>query len=56
MLKLAREAGCKTMNGMGMLLFQGAAAFRLWTGKEMPIAHMKKVLGISYEAAKGEGH
>lgn len=56
MLKLARETGCKTMNGMGMLLFQGAAAFRLWTGKEMPIAHMKKVLGISYEAAKGEGH
>lgn len=44
MLKLAKEAGCKTMNGMGMLLFQAAEAFRLWTGREMPINHMKQVL------------
>lgn len=49
MLSMAKEAGCKTMNGMGMLLFQGAAAFELWTGKEMPIAHMKEVLNIKYE-------
>ncbi len=46
LLQMAKEAGCRTMNGMGMLLFQGAAAFELWTGKEMPIAHMKEVLGI----------
>ena len=44
MLKMAREAGCRTMNGMGMLLFQAAEAFRLWTGREMPIDHMKQVL------------
>ena len=44
MLKLAKEVGCKTMNGMGMLLFQAAEAFRLWTGREMPIDHMKQVL------------
>ena len=37
------------MNGFGMMLFQGAAAFKLWTGKEMPIEHMKEVLGIKYE-------
>ena len=43
MLKLAKEVGCKTMNGMGMLLFQAAEAFRLWTGREMPIDHMKQV-------------
>lgn len=49
MLKMAREVGCKTMNGMGMLLFQGAEAFKLWTGKEMPIEHMKKVLNITYD-------
>ena len=49
MLKMAKEAGCKTMNGMGMLLFQAAAAFRLWTGKEMPIEHMKETLKISYD-------
>lgn len=49
MLKMAKEAGCKTMNGLGMMLFQGAAAFELWTGKEMPIEHMKDVLDIRYE-------
>ena len=48
-LRIAKEVGCKTMNGFGMMLFQGAAAFKLWTGKDMPIEHMKKVLGISYD-------
>ncbi len=48
LLKMAKEVGCKTMNGFGMMLFQGAAAFKLWTGKEMPIEHMKKVLDIKY--------
>lgn len=49
MLKMAKKAGCKTMNGMGMVLFQGAASFKLWTGKEMPIEHMKQVLDIRYD-------
>ena len=49
LLKMAKEVGCKRMNGFGMMLFQGAAAFKLWTGKEMPIEHMKEVLGIKYE-------
>ena len=43
--KLMREAaalGCKTFNGMYMLLYQGAAAFELWTGKEMPIEEIRK--------------
>ena len=48
-LRIAKEVGCKTMNGFGMMLFQGAAAFKLWTGKDMPIEHMKEVLGISYD-------
>lgn len=48
LLKLAKEAGCRTLNGLGMMLFQGAAAFKLWTGKEMPIEHMKEVLDIHY--------
>ncbi|ADK15923.1 MULTISPECIES: shikimate dehydrogenase [Clostridium] len=49
LLKMAKEVGCKkTMNGLGMMLFQGAAAFKLWTGKDMPIEHMKKVLDIEY--------
>ncbi|WP_461813110.1 shikimate dehydrogenase [Faecalimonas sp.] len=37
LLHLARECGCHTLNGLSMLLFQGAEAFKLWTGKEMPI-------------------
>lgn len=46
MLKMAKEVGCKTMNGLGMMLFQGSAAFELWTGQPMPIDHMKEFLGI----------
>ena len=49
LLKMAKEAGCKTMNGLGMMLFQGDAAFHLWTGKHMPIDHMKEVLDIKYD-------
>lgn len=48
LLKMAKKAGCRTMNGLGMMLFQGAAAFKLWMGKDMPIEHMKKVLNIEY--------
>lgn len=49
LLKMAKEVGCKTMNGLGMMLFQGAAAFELWTGQQMPIEHMKEVLDIKYD-------
>ena len=46
LLEIAEEVGCPTVNGLGMMLFQGAEAFKLWTGEEMPIAHMKEFLGI----------
>jgi len=49
MRKMAKEAGCKTMNGLGMMLFQGSAAFELWTGKPMPIEYMKDILNIHYD-------
>lgn len=42
LLKLAREAGLRTQNGLYMLLYQGAEAFKLWTGKEMPVKIMKE--------------
>lgn len=48
MLKMAKEVGCVTMNGLGMMLFQGAAAFKLWTGVEMPIDYIKEVMNIKY--------
>lgn len=41
LLKMAREAGLDTFNGMYMLMYQGAAAFKLWTGLEMPISEIK---------------
>ena len=41
LLREAREAGCRTFNGMYMLLYQGAEAFRLWTGHDMPVDHIK---------------
>ena len=42
LLKMAREAGLKTFNGMYMLLYQGAAGFKLWTGKDMPVEAIKE--------------
>lgn len=42
LLKLARQAGCMTQNGLYMLLYQGAEAFRLWTGHEMPVELIKE--------------
>jgi shikimate dehydrogenase len=42
LLRMAREAGLKTFNGLYMLLYQGAAAFRLWTGKDMPVDVIKE--------------
>lgn len=48
LLEMARKVGCKYMNGLGMMLFQGSAAFELWTGQPMPITYMKDVLDIKY--------
>lgn len=42
LLRLAKETGCQTFNGLHMLLYQGAAAFKLWTGQEMPIEIIKE--------------
>ncbi|RKQ60569.1 shikimate dehydrogenase [Thermovibrio guaymasensis] len=44
LLKAAKEKGCKTINGLGMLVHQGAVAFEIWTGKKAPVEKMKKVL------------
>lgn len=44
LLRLAREAGLRTFNGTAMLLWQGAAAFELWTGRRMPVEMIKKKL------------
>ena len=43
-LKAARVAGCRTANGLGMLLYQGAKALELWSGQTAPIAVMRAAL------------
>lgn len=42
LLRLANNAGCNTLNGLYMLLYQGAEAFKIWTGKDMPISIVKE--------------
>ena len=44
LLDLADSAGLSTFNGMYMLLYQGAEAFKIWTGHEMPVDLVKREL------------
>lgn len=44
-LEMAEMQGCKIMNGRGMLFFQGAKSFKLWTGKEMPAELIQSAIG-----------
>lgn len=37
----AEARGCRVFNGIGMLVFQGALAFELWTGQKAPVAVMR---------------
>jgi shikimate dehydrogenase len=44
LLEAAGAAGARSVNGLGMLLHQGARAFELWTGQPAPITVMKAAL------------
>ena len=44
LLKAARAAGCRTANGLGMLLYQGAKALELWSGQTAPVQAMRQAL------------
>src|SRR5204862_5728587 len=44
LLKAAQAAGCRTANGIGMLLYQGAKALELWTGRSAPVEVMRQAL------------
>lgn len=41
MILEAEKAGCKVIGGKGMLLYQGVEAFKLFTGKDMPVKEVK---------------
>ena len=44
LLKRARQAGCRTANGLGMLLWQGVAALEIWTERNAPVEIMRRAL------------
>jgi shikimate dehydrogenase len=44
LLVATRTAGCKTANGIGMLVQQGARAFEIWTGQPAPVAVMRRAV------------
>ncbi|WP_406660598.1 shikimate dehydrogenase [Methanolobus sp. ZRKC3] len=44
LLREAKKAGAKTITGVMMLVYQGAEAFRIWTGVEPPVDVMKKAV------------
>lgn len=46
LLQLAKEANCQTINGIPMLIYQGATAFKLWTGQDMPVDIVRKELQL----------
>ena len=48
-LKWVRNQGNQSINGLGMLLYQAAEAFQLWTGKEMPTDQIWELLKQKYQ-------
>jgi shikimate dehydrogenase len=54
LLQEAEKLECKTMNGIGMLVNQGAKAFEIWTGKEAPLDHMRQSLKLLIDSRKDE--
>ncbi len=44
LLAAAKANGCRTANGIGMLVHQGAKAFEIWTGRPAPVAVMRRAV------------
>ncbi|MHA1771571.1 MAG: shikimate dehydrogenase [Candidatus Thorarchaeota archaeon] len=47
LLEIAKEAGCKTIDGISMLVHQGAESLRIWTGESPPVAVMRNAVEAS---------
>lgn len=39
----ARKKGCKTINGLGMLFYQGIMAYEIWTGLKLSDENIKEI-------------
>jgi shikimate dehydrogenase len=48
-LQEARKRGAKTLDGLGMLVYQGAIGFKLWTGKKASVEVMRKALEEAFK-------
>ena len=50
LLRDARSRGARTLGGLPMLIYQGAASFKIWTGRDAPVdvmfAAARKALGV----------
>ncbi|MEM3702857.1 MAG: shikimate dehydrogenase [Candidatus Bathyarchaeia archaeon] len=55
LLKEARAVGAKTLNGLHMLVHQGALSFEIWTGKKAPIDVMMNACKRSLKTLKVYG-
>ena len=44
LLQEAQQVGCRTANGLGMVIYQGAAAFEIWTGVKAPLTEMRAAI------------
>ena len=49
LLREAKKQGAKTINGLGMLVYQGAISFEIWTGVKPNIDVMKKAICNSFK-------
>jgi shikimate dehydrogenase len=53
LIRDARESGCQYMNGIGMLLHQGAASFKIWTEVEPPLEVMRQAIETAIRSLNG---
>ncbi len=47
-LREAEARGAQTLDGLGMLVYQGAIGFKMWTGVEAPVAVMHQALAEAF--------
>jgi len=53
LIRDARDSGCRYMNGMGMLLHQGGASFKIWMEVEPPLEVMRQAIETAIRSLNG---